>query len=373
MTSVKRRKLDPISRVPPKPQAMAMDELKNPSSASRISRTFQALETLPTEVIHQIFTHCLNPSLPATSLPLCRNLTGLQQLQRTLFLHAFHPSVVSASTKPLLPRSLNGQLHYSDKAQSQLFRLRWFTYAFINATLAEYNVRVPFWLRSHARVTMPSKVLHSPWDEDKLALLNLLLRSHASIEPPNRDIASASFRSACRDNDLPVLQALVWKDYWMHTDDVPEEEANAEGIYCISVACMKIFIAGDNDVDRSRPDLSVRGGTMSTSGSWSEGVKPDTVHLRAAIPEGGAQRKVLEVLWAAKEHSMDMWDDGIWHWIREMEAEGDERAKWLPEQLEKWNKKHPPNVNCLCDDCKTDDRRRVPGLRNSRLESQENV
>lgn len=347
---------------------MAMEQLKG-SSSSTISRTFQALETLPTEVIHQIFTHCLNPSLPATSLPLCRNLTGLQQLQRSLFLHAFYPSLVSPTVKPSLPRSLSGQLHCSDKAQSQLFRLRWFTYRFISCAFAAEGAECPYWLRTHNRVEMPSKVLRGPWDDDKLALLNLLLRSHAPIETPNLGVASASFLSACRNNDIPVLKALVWKDYWMHPDDVPEEEANAEGIYSISVACMKIFIAGDNDVDRSRPDLSESGGTRSTSGSWCERVKPDTEHLRTAIVEGGAQKDTLKVLWAAQEHTMDMWDDGIWHWIREKEWEGDESAKWLPDQLKKWNKKHPAYVNRHCEDCRTDDRRRVPGLRDSRLES----
>ncbi len=82
---------------------------------------------------------------------------------------------------------------------------------------------------------MPSKVLHGPRDEGKIALLNLLLRSHAAIETPdlasNNPVASASFISACRTNNITVLKALVRREYWAHTDDIPDiGEAHAEDV-----------------------------------------------------------------------------------------------------------------------------------------------
>ncbi len=131
--------------------------------------------------------------------------------------------------------------------------------------------------------------------------------------------------------------------------------------------CMKIFTAGDNDVGRTRIDPKT-GVKFSPSCSWHEGVPPGTEHLRTAVIEGGAQRETMEVLWGAKEHRMDVLDDGISKWIRER---GDGREQWLAKQMGKWNLKHPPNVLCECEECKTDDCRRMPGLRNSRLRSEE--
>ena len=178
------------------------------------------------------------------------------------------------------------------------------------------------------------------------------------------DIASTSFLEACRTNNVPVLKALVRKEYWNHTTDVPDKkEAENEHIWG-DVACMKIFIAGDNDADRTRIDPDTGNG-FSTSGSWDQGVCPETKHLRAAIVEGDAQRETLEVLWAAREHEMNARDRVFRHWIHEMRLNDSMRGEWLAEQLAKWDEKHPPYVQCHCEECYTSDCRRVPGLRNS--------
>ena len=327
-----------------------------------INRKIQSLETLPSEVIQQIFIHCLDLALPAASLPLCRQLTDLQHLKKSLFLHAFYPSLVSPLTVLSLPRSLNEQSHHCVQVQSQLFRLRWFTHPFVTATLSDMKTRMPYRLRTHKDVSMPSKVLHGPRDDDKLALVNLLLPSRASMEEPeNSAIVSASLLSASSMNNVRLLKALVRRQYRYNTTCSPDEEPEADSAAYHEIGFMNIFITGDHEADAPHLDPNT-GERFGSSPRWYEGIQPETEHLRAAIIEGGAQGKTLEVLWRCGDHTMDMCDDDIWDWLRD---KGTENVSWLAEQLKSWNKKHPPNKQCCCGECNADDERRVPGLKDS--------
>ena len=272
------------------------------------------LESLPVELLEQIFWHSPNIHLPAASVPLCTKLFSIP-LRRELF-----RKVCLLSTTPctgLLHANAVTHLH---ELQSALLRLKWVTWPFIREVVhitfpetigPSLQGTEPFSLQSDTLplslddgTYVPSKLLHGPWTHEKLAFLDHLLWSCAKIDTVNStdgELAEAGFMEAIRAGDVEALQVLrvrevlnTAKDFWT--------------------------------IDQ-------------------KGIVPRTEHLRTAITQRECNEDVVEILLLASPTQIDLHDPHVWNWIHDKKIKGDEGGSWLEQKLKEavvFAEKAPP-------------------------------
>ena len=325
-----RRKLDPT----PNDDQKNKSQPQFPSTTSNPARrTLTPLESLPAEILQLIFTISLNPSLPASSLPLSKTLSSFTQLQRSLFLSAFVPSIPPT---PWLPHSLHSHPHYTAAAQTLLLNQRWLTYDFIISTLGSPDQdtpqsRWPDRLLCNSRTLMPRKLLSPPWDDGKTAFLGLLLRSGANIDDvhsTDMELASSSLLQACKAGNADVVQTLVNKTY-QGTCCTLYGDYRATGVRYMTTTSNDLKETGEAEGVQWEKGLR----HYRAEGSWVMGVVPTTEHLRAAVLEGGCVSEVVLALCNAEGCEIDKHDPGVWRWISERKEIGIRKGEWLEKCL----------------------------------------
>lgn len=313
------------------------DQSKRP----RLSR----LETLPTELLHHIFRFCPNIYLPVASPTLSQILSD-----QAIKVHIVIQTLSNRQT--LIDAVAEASGHTSIASlQSEVLNRKWLTFEFLRDALKEAtklphrdapsdyatdgdsdedaNLVAPYTDSDLSSVTsadspiarklkedkksdlyldldlnqctaVPVKLLHGPWTASKVTLLKLLFRAGASIErvtSTDDEVASASLLEALKSSNRKVALALLPMPRW------------------------RWFPDPDNITEP--PNI---------------GVIPDTSHLRAAILQGGCDRKIVLTMLLLPDTEIDYEDRAVWKWIHDSISSGDRTGSWLKQTLEETSK-----------------------------------
>lgn len=282
-----RRKLDATDD----PSSVAESDQHGAEQESRPGqRKLARIEQFPPELLEQIFWHCPDSYLPATSLPLCRALSGLDNIKKQLYHSLF--------TAPLP----DGTFPTHDFSQSALLRLRWLTFPFLKTILGDV-VPSKLYLFDPGRRSapdVPAKLLRPPWTEDKVLLLDFLLNAGATIDrigSCDGELASDGLLDAVRTGHVAAVNALLMRP------------------------------VGRQINIRTFPP------TPSKFSYSYEGVAPEVKHLRAAVIAGGCNKAIVTALIDNASQFEKLRDPEIYSWVHEKKQQGNEIGYWLEAKL----------------------------------------
>ena len=287
----------------PSEDSTQIDKRVEPSRPKE--RRLAKIEQLPAEILEQIFTECLELNLPAASLHLCRSISTFDIVKKRLFLTAFAPNEASPSPLP------------APFSRDVLLRLRWMTYGFLEQHLGpdisdvkqkfEIDlVKVPRrWMPQHSGwaitapqneppLSVPSKLLHAPWNIDKGLFLDILLSIGAKIDREDsidEELGSQGLLDAIRTDDYECVRVLVRQSRFRRKN-----------------GCVINY-----------PD---------------EGIAPERKHLRAAVLETGCDEHMVRLIMNSDVDPVMLGDRAIWQWIHARKEEGDERGRWLEQMFQ---------------------------------------
>ena len=282
-----RRKLDAADD----PSSVAQSDQPPAERQSRPGqRRLARIEQLPPELLEQIFSACPGPNLPATSLPLCRAISGLDNVKKQFFHSLF--------TRPL-PDGIDPSHDFS---QSALLRLRWLTFPFLKTILGDVapSKLYIFDPGRPSAPNVPAKLLRPPWTEDKISLLNLLLDAGATIDRTGScdgELASDGLLDAVRSGHVAAVDALRTRP-----------------------------------LGRQVPITTFPHSPLAFVYSY-EGVPPELKHLRAAVIEGGCNKAIVSALLDNAKQSERLRDPEIYSWVHEKKQQGEEIGYWLGDKL----------------------------------------
>ncbi|MDI1485444.1 MAG: hypothetical protein OHK93_000582 [Ramalina farinacea] len=298
------------------------------------------LEILPTELLHHIFRFCPNIYLPVAS-PTLGQILSDKAIK-------FHIVIQTLSNRQTLIDAVAEASGHTSIAslQSEVLNRKWLTFEFLRDALKEAAklprpdafldyandgepdedsslsaVDTEFDLISvtgadspiarkpkkakksplyqnldlNQYTAVPVKLLHGPWTASKLSLLKLLFRAGGSIErvtSTDDEVASASLLEALKSSNRKVALALIPRPSYRSFNDL------------------------DNYTEP--PHI---------------GVTPDTSHFRAAVLEGGCDRKIVLKMLLLLPHVIDYEDRAVWKWIHDSISVGDEKGLWLKQTL----------------------------------------
>jgi hypothetical protein len=295
----------------------------NTGTAEPRERKLAPLETLPTEIIQDIFLRCLDPNLPLSSLHISAQLQDFH-IYNELCDYAFGYSTPPSFAKP--QRCVENQ--------TELFQRRWMTWPFFkqyltkrvppsacgcpvylscnepggcsefqletkdpNTTGVKTFSKVPYGGSGpqplDIRGALPKKLTRGPWTEDKLSFLRCLLRiTRMSVDWADK----AAIRTASQGKRDAIM------------------ERNLDAVHMFS---------------------RVR----------RLGKAPNLALVKYAVLEANCDRSiVLNLMTAAKEWGLRQWND--WEldvWIVREEAQGNPKAKWLRIKLDELRYGHMPD------------------------------
>ncbi|KAF2422085.1 hypothetical protein EJ08DRAFT_738030 [Tothia fuscella] len=293
--SIPKSNLMAKSRSQPEPEPPAMKKIKIPK---RKPLKLSLLETLPSELLQTIFLQSMNVSLPRLSKILSSKLSSqhlhLEMSMQILYHH--HDQPVKYRSQLLICKFFT--LDFLAKYIQYAHRY-WYdstdhdpgdSYQELGPSealteLEHNNLGYPF-LERLQHLYIPSKLLHGPWNRQKIKFLRILKRNECTINwstSSDDETAKRGVLEAILANCTPVVQILVgYKDSW-----VPVSQ-----------------------------DM-----------------------LRCAVLEGGCNRDIVRHLFdplsdvdVRPKEELDFMDAGIWRWI---EQRGDDlTGKWLQKVLE---------------------------------------
>ena len=303
------------------------------------------LETLPTELLHQIFRFCPNIYFPVASPTLGRILSD-----EAIKVHIVIETLSNRQT--LIDAVAEASGHTSIASlQSEVLNRKWLTFEFLRDALKEAtklphhdtasdcatdgdsdeesilvdpypnsdsdsvtsadsplgrklsegkNLDLHLDLDLSQCTAVPVKLLHGPWTTSKIDLLRLLFRAGASIErvtSTDDEVASVSLMEALKSSNNKVALALLPMPCLKHNHDL--------------------------DVYTQLP---------------YNGVIPDMSHFRAAILEGGCNQKIVLTMLMLGNPEIDYEDRAVWKWIHDSISSGDEKGSWLKQTLAETSK-----------------------------------
>jgi hypothetical protein len=281
--------------------------LHNRDDQDVLSYRLAPIETLPTEIIQDIFLQNMNISLPLAS-PIIASKLESHHVYNSLCDYAFYYNIPPSTGKR------NGWIAF----QSQILAMRWLRWDFFRDYLSS---RVPprpcgcsIVIDCHekggckemdsqsttdsvhhndeelcqkvliVRCSLPKKLLRGPWTEDKTSFLRCLLRiSKSSVDWSNKD--------AVRLAGQGKREAIM--------------ERNLDAVHLFS---------------RTR----------------RLGRAPTLEIVKFAVLEAGCNRSiVLNLMVAAREWGQRQWNDiELDAWVVRQEAKGDPKGRWLRIKLE---------------------------------------
>lgn len=152
---------------------------KRSSKAAAIA-PLSRLESLPTELLHKIFSECHNPSLPASSRHLARTLNS--------------PSLHLSFVRSMPPTT-------------ETLSMRFFTHEF----LVTYEQRFP----SSSPLDLSTaylpvhRLLSAPWDPARVQFFTELARRGAKLDPAEREEHLSTLHDAVAASRRDAVSALV--------------------------------------------------------------------------------------------------------------------------------------------------------------------
>ena len=174
------------------------------------------------------------------------------------------------------------------------------------------------------RSSLPSRLLHGPWSEEKCEFLELLLEGNFSVDwlySTNGEIADKGLDDAIREGNLRALGILVVtvKSPGFEREVGERREGDGEFEYGTTVQ----EVDGHDYVHLWRKFF------------WHVGVLPRTSHLRLAVIECDCPPDIVYHLLGADTSHIDLEDRELVGWAVEKRKQGDWRGKWLLKLLRK--------------------------------------
>ena len=143
-------------------------------------------------------------------------------------------------------------------------------------------------------LSVPSKLLHAPWNIDKGLFLDILLSIGAKIDREDsidEELGSQGLLDAIRTDDYECVRVLVRQSRFRRKN-----------------GCVINY-----------PD---------------EGIAPERKHLRAAVLETGCDEHMVRLIMNSDVDPVMLGDRAIWQWIHARKEEGDERGRWLEQMFQ---------------------------------------
>lgn len=158
------------------------------------------------------------------------------------------------------------------------------------------------WVERSEHVLLPEKLLHGPWNDEKLDLLEMLCMAGATVDWVNTsagEIAEQGLNDAIMEENRRAVNLLIrgptsdlsWKPRYIYWE-----------------------------IERK----NVR-------------VRINTRHVRLAVLEAGCNLDIVEELLQHPDSTVDLNDRQIVSWAVKHNAEGDIRGKQLLNRLDNWN------------------------------------
>ncbi len=142
------------------------------------------------------------------------------------------------------------------------------------------------WRETGEQSLIPDKLLHGPWTEEKLDLLELLCDAGATVDWINTsagEVAERGFEEAILEGNLSAVRLLTREPFSVWRQNV--------------------------------------------------GVRTDIRHLRLAVMKAGCRQEIVEELVCRPLSVSDLGDEEILAWAVKVRAEGNEMGQWVLDQL----------------------------------------
>lgn len=153
-----------------------------------------------------------------------------------------------------------------------------------------------WWVDRSENVLLPEKLLHGPWTEAKLDLLEMLCRAGAMVDWVNTstgEIAERGLNDAIMEGNLRAVKLLTQSPVWITR----------------KLACQNV------------------------------GVRIDTRHARLAVQEAGCDLDIIEALLQHPKSTIDLNDRQIVAWAVKLDSEGSIKGRQLLDSF--YKKKFP--------------------------------